>query len=188
MINFYIFELSKTFASYWYKFQCQNSMWHLTFTVFSLFVKFRYSLRSATGHSQLIWLSGPNRVFISLGSNLFLSPFLARKEVCGLMRRVSLIEWAVFFFSHTRVHFTYSPPCCQEEEGKLFSWGNWSLRKCVTFPKEKVPYLDSIEALEKAHGVSWFSYLLIIIGFEDNPSHIQSNLVRILKELNGNEI
>ena len=70
--------------------------------VLCLFVRLRYSVRAATGHILLIWPSAPNRVLISLVSILFLSPFLARKEVCGLMRSefLSLKEQYSFSLTH----------------------------------------------------------------------------------------
>ena len=79
--------------------------------VLCLFVKLRYSVRAATGHILLIWPSGPNRVFISLVSILFFRPFLARKEVCGLMRSefLSLKEQYSFSLTHACISLILQP-------------------------------------------------------------------------------
>ena len=99
------------------------------------------------------------------------------------------VVWWVVNFSHWKssiplllhTHILHLSSNLLPGEGKLFSSGNWSLWKCWKFPKVKVPYSGSIEALVKAHGVSWFSYLLVIVEFDDNPSHTRSNLIRSLR-------
>ena len=75
------------------------------------FVRFRYSLRAATGHTLLTFPFVPNRVLISLVSILFLSPFLARKEVCGLMRSefLSLKEQYSFSLTHACISLILQP-------------------------------------------------------------------------------
>ena len=54
------------------------------FPFLCLFVRLRYSLRADTGHILLTWPVVPKSVWISLVSILFLSPFLAKNEECGL--------------------------------------------------------------------------------------------------------
>ena len=51
-----------------------------------MFVRLRYSLRADTGHTLLTWPFVPKRVRISFVSILLLSPFLDRKDVCGLIK------------------------------------------------------------------------------------------------------